>query len=158
MKSLIACAPVFAILVSGCGVTEPPGGFPAAPDGFPVAWMVTSCSPVDGPAVELYLGEAVPGESSNPSGPHLRIAIDRRAEAVRGNRYTLDDDPPSIFLAQHCVDRDQFHTLSGVAVEFDDSVNTTHEYTGHLQITLRDGSNLQGGFHAELHQLLILCG
>lgn len=151
MKSLTACAPVLALLGSGCGVTGPL-------DGFPVAWMVTSCSPVDGPAVELYLGQAVPSESSNPSGPHLRIAIDRRAEAVRGNRYTSHDDPPSIFLAQHCVDRDHCDALTSVAVEFDHSGNTTHEYSGQLQITLPAGSKLQGGFHAELHELLILCG
>lgn len=151
MKLLTACAPVLAILASGCGVTEPL-------DGFPVAWMVTSCSPVDGPAVELYLGQAVPGEASNPSGPHVRIAIDASAEVVRGNRYASDDDPPSIFAAQHCVDRDQCHTLTSVTIEFDDSGDTAKEYTGHLQITLPDGSKLQGRFHAELHELLILCG
>ncbi len=151
MKSLAACASVVATLVFGCGVTEPL-------DEFPVAWMVTSCSPVDGPAVELYLGQTVPGEASNPSGPHVRIAIDASAEALRGNRYASDDDPPSIFAAQHCVDRDQCQALTSVAVEFDRSGNTTHEYTGHLQITLPDGSKLQGGFHAELHELLILCG
>jgi len=113
---------------------------------------------VDGPAVDLYLGQAVPGESSNPSGPHLRIAIDASAEAVRGNRYASDDDPPSIFLAEHCVEREQCYALTSVVVEFDHSGNTTHEYTGHLRITLPDGSKLQGRFHAELHELLMLCG
>ena len=151
MKSLTACASAVATLVFGCGVTEPL-------DGFPVAWMVTSCSPVDGPAVELYLGQFVPGEASNPAGPHVRIAIDASAEAVRGNRYTADDDLPSIFAAQHCVDLDQCQTLTNAAVEFDHSGDTTNEYTGHVRITLPDGSKLQGRFHAELHELLILCG
>jgi hypothetical protein len=151
MKSLTACVSVLAILVSGCGVTEPL-------DEFTVAWMVTSCSPVDGPAVELFLGQTVPGEASNPSGPHVRIAIDRSAEAVRGNRYTTDDDPPTILVAQHCVDRGQCQALTSVAVEFDHSGDTTHEYSGQLQITLPDGPELKGRFQAELHELLILCG
>jgi len=127
-------------------------------DAFPVAWMVTASSPVDGLAVELYLGQDVPGESSNPTGPHVRIAIDASAEEVRGNRYTADDDPPSIFAAQHCVDRDQCHWLTSVSVEFDHSGDASHHYTGHLQITLSDWSKLQSRFHAELHELLILCG
>jgi hypothetical protein len=155
MRSLTALGSVLAILVSSCRVAQP---LTEPLDEFPVAWMVTSCSPVDGPAVELFLGHTVPGEASNPSGPLVRIAIDRSAEAVRGNRYTTDDDPPSIFVAQHCVDRNLCQALTSVAVEFDRSGDTSHEYGGQLQITLPDGPRLEGTFHAELHEPLILCG
>jgi len=151
MKSLTALAPALAILASGCGATDPL-------DGFPVAWMVTSCSPVDGPAVVLFLAQETPDEVSNPSGPHLAIAIDRSAESLRGNRFTLEDDPPSIFSARQCVDADHCSDLTSAAVVFDRSSSATHGYTGQLDVILPDGSMLEGGFSASLYELLILCG
>ena len=106
----------------------------------------------------LFLGQEVPDEVSNPSGPHLAIAIDRSAESLRGNRFTLADDPPSIFSARQCVDADHCSDLTGADVVFDPPSSATHGYTGQLEITLPDGSKLEGGFSATLYELLILCG
>ena len=151
MRQWMACTIVAAVLASGCDVSDPP-------EGLSVAWMVNGCSPVDGPAVELYLGEAVPVDVTHPTYPHLRIAIDVSVDALSGNRFTLHDSLPSIFLAQHCVDSNDCISATDVTVEFDRTENSPVELFGYLQMTLSDGSSIEGSFRATVYSLLVVCG
>ena len=67
MRKFLAYTIVVAAFGCAAGLTDPP-------EGYPVAWMVNGCSPVDGPAVELFFGETVPVDVSQPSYPHARVA------------------------------------------------------------------------------------
>ena len=151
MRRLMACAIVTTALASGCGVSDPP-------EGFSVAWIVNGCSPVDGPAVELYLGESVPTDATHPTYPHIRIAIDPAVEALSGNRFTSHDSPPAIFVAQRCGDSTHCVSATDVTVEFDHTESALVEHSGYLQMTFSDGSSIEGSFRAEVYSLLILCG
>ena len=151
MRIGIVCSIVTAALVSACGVTEPP-------EGFSVAWMVNGCSPVDGPAVDLFLGEVVPVDVSSPTYPHLRISIDASVEALSGNLFTSQDNSASIFVAQRCVVGNECTSATDVTVEFDVAEDSAVEHTGYVQVTLSDGSSIEGSFRATVHSLLVLCG
>ena len=151
MRKLLAC--IMAVASLGCmaDVTRPPEGFPAA-------WMVTGCSPVDGPAVELVLGETVPVDISQAPYPHVHVAIDVDVEDLSGRRFTSQDNSSSIFVAQRCVTSNNCVSATDVAVEFEVSDNPSQVHSGSLRLTFSDGSSLEGNFRATVHHLLILCG
>jgi len=141
----------FTVIAGACGVTDPP-------DGFPVAWMVTSCSPVDGPAVDLYLGEVEPTDVSQPTFPHIRISVDAGAEELAGNSFSTQGVAPQIFVTQTCTDEGECVSATGAAVEFENNAGSTIEYSGTVYVTFSDGSSVRGRFEAYLHASLILCG
>lgn len=147
----LACG--VAITVPACGVhmTDPP-------DGFPVAWMVNGCSPVDGTAIVLYLGETVPVDVTHPPYPHLSIGIDAVVEGLSGKSFTLQGSPTPVFVAQRCVDSNNCISATDVNVEFDTTEDPTQEHTGFLRMTFPDGSTIAGSFRAAVHHLLVLCG
>jgi hypothetical protein len=142
---------VLSLISCGGEPTEPP-------EGFGVAWMITSCSPVDGPAIELYLGEAVPSDVSQPTYPHVRVAIETSENELSGATFSSGDVPSRIFVAQHCTAIDQCTPASSVVVEFSHHDGAAAEYDGYLKMTLPNGASVEGTFRAALHHRLILCG
>jgi ferredoxin len=138
-------------MAAACGVTDPP-------DGFPVAWMVQGCSPVDGPAVDLYMAGTEPPDETQQTYPHIRISIDVGADELSGNSFSTRNDPTQIFRMQRCTGEGQCVAASEAAVEFNDNGGSTVEYSGIVYLTFPDGSSVQGSFQANLHAMLILCG
>jgi len=147
--------PAYMIVVAALGcvadVTDPP-------EGYPVAWMVNGCSPVDGPAVELFLGETVPVDVSQPSYPHVRIGIEVGVEELSGREFNSLATSSPIFVAQRCFAGDDCISATDATVEFDVADDPSQEVTGYLRLTFADGSSLEGSFQATVHHLLILCG
>lgn len=141
-----------AIMACGSGVTDPP-------EGFPVAWMVQGCSPVDGVAVDLFLAETEPADVTKPPYPHIRVSIEAGAEELAHNTFTTQGNPSRIFLVQRCASESQCVSATAATVEFEENdESTVDEFRGYLNLDFSDGSSIQGSFEAHLHALLILCG
>ena len=119
-------------------------GWDRAADRFTYAAAAFACGTADGPAVAIYLTPD-PVTSLEPSGPYVRIYIDRAVEEVGGNVWPLDDRSPVGAW---------FHTSGGTAematsgYVIINSVSADKTVDGTVNLDFPNGRHVHGDFNA----------
>ena len=113
--------------------------------GFTHAAATFACGTADGPAVAIYLSPS-PVTSLEPSGPYVRIYIDRAAEEVGGKTWPIDDSSP-IGAWFHASANNSETATSGYVITSSVSADKTIE--GTVDLTFPDAGHVHGDFQAE---------
>jgi hypothetical protein len=114
------------------------------PFGFAHAAATFACGPADGPAVAIYLSPN-PVTSVEPSGPYVRIYIDRAIEQVGGNAWPIDDSSPVGAWFHTSASNAELATGGYVIIS---SVSADKTIEGTVDLTFPNARHVHGNFNA----------
>jgi hypothetical protein len=129
---------VLAVLAMACSDGSGP------PFGFAHAAATFACGPADGPAVAIYLSPN-PVTSLEPSGPYVRIYIDRAVEQVGGNAWPIDDSSPVGAWFHASASNAELATGGYVIIN---SVSADKTIEGTVDLTFPNARHVHGNFSA----------
>lgn len=148
MRRLAAFVTVL-ILATACSDPLEP------PDGFAFAYAEQGCTPVDGPALWLFLTGAA---TTDPqvSAPRINIAINRPLDQVAEQTWVFGGDGEigsafRCYTQQNCVPG----VISRVTIRRIEADSTV---VGEATLRFRDGSTVNGGFRAAWLDSVTICG
>jgi hypothetical protein len=139
---------VFAMACSD-GIAAPPASYTHAAATF-------ACGPSDGPAVAIYLSPN-PVTSPVPSGPFVRIYINKAVEEVGGQGWSVaGSGATAAAFFQSSPSNYEFATGGYVITS---SVSADKTIEGTVNLNFPNAGHISGGFHAEwISQAGPLCG
>jgi hypothetical protein len=103
-----------------------------------------ACGTADGPAVAIYLSPN-PVTSLEPSGPYVRIYIDRAVEEVGGKTWPISDTSPAGAWLQKSANNSEMATGGYVVTS---SVSADKTVDGTVDLTFPNAGHVHGSFHA----------
>jgi hypothetical protein len=131
-------------------------GIAAPPIGFTHAAATFACGPTDGAAVAIYLSPT-PLISPAPSGPYVRIYINKAVEEVGGQAWPIAGSG-AVAGAVFQTSSADYEIASGGYV-ITSSVGADKTIDGTVNITFPNAGHISGGFHAAwISQTGPLCG
>jgi hypothetical protein len=131
-------------------------GIAAPPIGFTHAAATLACGPTDGAAVAIYLSPT-PVTSPAPSGPFVRIYINKAVEEVGGHAWPVTGNGSAAGAVFQTTSADYEVATGGYVITSSVSADKTIE--GTVNVVFPNAGHISGGFHAEwISQTGPLCG
>lgn len=139
------------VLAMACsnGIAAPPAGYTHAAATF-------ACGPADGPAVAIYLSPT-PITSPVPSGPYVRIYINKAVEEVGGQAWPIAGSGAT--AAAFFQTSPANYELATAGFVITSSVSADKTIEGIVNLNFPNAGHISGSFHAEwISQAGPLCG
>lgn len=132
----------------GDGLLSPPPGLPYAAAG-------ASCTPTDGPAVQVYLSASTIA-SPNPTPPIVQLTIWRSTDELTGTWSLAASSEQAVAVriggAGEFVESGARGSISVLSVSADRTVS------GNVDVTFTSGTRIRGGFTAPWLVRTVVCG
>lgn len=128
---------------------------PAAPPGFPLAYVMQDCAPWDGPALAILL-TSHPLDSLETVRPLVRLMIYPRGESMPGHTYRWPAEP-EMATASRCTSADSCEAATTGQVTLR-VVRPDTSVEGSLALHFANGGEITGGFRAAWLRRRVMCG
>jgi len=162
MTHLIHRVFVFAFLAASILVACRPGSGPelplSPPQGLEVSWFHDDCGPADGPALTVYLGQAIPDTAFEAGYPHLRVTIcSDRTRLREGESVEIRAPAPGgQGDARYCLSESNCRSVTGGSILF--SRLEPNLLEGGVEVLFTGGEPIRGMFSAPRLTFQPLCG